>query len=146
MKTFESYARWISGKKGELTFENGRRIEFSSPVDFGGVEGSVVPEELLVASLNACLHMTFLTIAQEMRLEIESFESQAEGHLDTMGNETQFVKCTLRPRVLVSSPEDVSRAEKAISLAKKRCFIANSANFEVSVEPSVHVTGTGRFT
>jgi len=142
MKTFESYVRWIGGKSGELTFENGDTVQFSSPVDFGGVEGSVVPEELLVASLNTCLQMTFLAYAQKMRLGIESFESEAEGHLDKVDDKTRFVKCTLRPRVLVSSAKHVSRAKKAISLADKNCFITNSVNFEVSVEPTIRVSGT----
>lgn len=142
MKTFESYVRWIGGKSGELTFENGDTVQFSSPVDFGGVEGSVVPEELLVASLNTCLQMTFLAYTQKMRLGIDSFESEAEGHLDKVDDKTRFVKCTLRPRVSVSSAKYVSRAERAISLAEKKCFITNSVNFEVSVEPTIRVSGT----
>lgn len=141
MMTFESHVRWIRGKSGELTFENGDTVQFSSPVDFGGVEDAVVPEELLVASLNTCLQMTFLAYAQKMRLGIESFESKAEGHLDKVDDKIRFVKCILRPRVSVSSAKHVSGAKKAISLADKNCFITNSVNFEVTVEPSVQVAG-----
>ena len=142
MKTFRSRARWIGEKKGELTFENGEKVDFSSPMDFGGMQGFVVPEELLIASLNACLHMTFLTFAQKMRIEVQSFESEAEGHLDETNDTTRFVGCTVRLRVLVGSAKDVDRAEKAISLAEKRCFISNSVNFEVSVEPTIRVGKT----
>lgn len=139
MKTFVSEVKWIGEKKGQLTFENGKGIEFSSPVDFGGMEGFVVPEELLVASLNACLHMTFVTFAQKMRIEIESYESEAEGHLDTVDEKTRFVKSIVRPRIVVRSAKDVSKAEKAISMAEDRCFITNSVDFEVTVKPLVSV-------
>jgi len=140
MKTFVSQVKWIGEKKGQLTFENGREIEFSSPPDFGGMEGFVVPEELLVASLNACLHMTFMAFAQKMRIGVESYESEAEGHLDTVGDKTKFVKSTLRPRIVVKSTKDVSKAERAVAMAEDRCFITNSVDFEVSVNPSVLVS------
>ena len=146
MKTFESYVRWTGGNEGELTFENGDTVKFSSPVDYGGVEGSVVPEELLVASLNTCLQMAFLAYARKMRVGIESFESEAEGHLDRVDHQTRFVKCILRPRISVSSAKHVSGAKKAISLADKNCFITNSVNFEVTVEPSVQVAGADEST
>lgn len=142
MKTFRSHTRWIGEKKGELTFENGEKVEFSSPVDFGGMDGFVVPEELLIASLNACLHMTFLTFAQKMRIEIRSFESEAEGHLDETNDTIRFVGCTARLRVVVASERDASQAEKAVSLAEKRCFVSNSVDFEVSVEPTIRVSRT----
>ncbi|MFQ6106860.1 MAG: OsmC family protein [Thermoplasmata archaeon] len=134
---FVSHVRWIEGKKGELTFENGEKVRFSSPPDFGGVKGLPTPEEFLVASLNACFHQTFLTFAQKMRVGIESFEMDAEGHLDTSGDKTRFVKCVLRPRIVVSSSNDVSRAGKALRMAEERCFISNSVNFEVVVSPSI---------
>ncbi|MCJ2555925.1 MAG: OsmC family protein [Candidatus Thermoplasmatota archaeon] len=139
MKTFRSSARWIGEKQGELTFENGEKVDFSSPVDFGGMDGFVVPEELLIASLNACLHVTFLTFAQKMRIEVRSFESEAEGHLDETNDTIRFVGCTVRLRVLVASERDVKRAEKAVSLAEKRCFISNSVSFEVSMESTIRV-------
>ena len=44
--------------------------------------------------------------------------------------------------MLVGSVKDVDRAEKAISLAEGRCFISNSVNFEVSMEPTVRVGET----
>lgn len=142
MKTFRSTARWTGEKKGELTFENGEKVEFSSPVDFGGMDGFVVPEELLIASLNACIHMTFLAFAQKMRIDIQSFKSEAEGHLDETNDTIRFVRCTVRLRVQVASERDVNRAEKAVSLAEKRCFISNSVDFEVSMEHTIRVGET----
>lgn len=140
MMIFKSQVKWIGEKKGQLTFENGKEIDFSSPPDFGGLEGLVVPEELLIASLNACLHMTFIAFAQKMRIEVESYESEAEGHLDTVDSKTRFVKSELRPRIVVKSTKDVGKAEKAITKAEDRCFVSNSVNFEVSVDPLVLVS------
>lgn len=134
MKTYGSRVRWIGEKKGELEFENGDRVDISSPVDFGGIEGLVMPEELLVASLNACLHMTFVTIAQKMRIGLLSFDCEAEGHLDDEHKDVRFVKCILKPSVSVGSEDDIKRAEKAMSLAEGNCFISNSVNFEIVTE------------
>ncbi|MCJ2512705.1 MAG: hypothetical protein LN409_05085, partial [Candidatus Thermoplasmatota archaeon] len=66
----------------------------------------------------------------------------AEGHLDETNDTMRFVGCTVRLRVLVASERDASQAEKAVSLAEKRCFVSNSVDFEVSVEPTIRVSRT----
>ena len=136
---YKSRVRWIEGKKGELVFENGETAAFSSPLEFGGVEGLLTPEELLVASLNTCYHQTFITYARKMRIDVASFEMDAEGDMETVDGETRFVSCVLRPQLTVNSPEDAKRVEKAIWMAKKGCFIGNSVNFEIVVEPHVEI-------
>jgi organic hydroperoxide reductase OsmC/OhrA len=136
---FRSYVRWIDGKKGEVTFENGEKASFSSPPEFGGVEGLLTPEELLVASLNTCYHQTLLTYAKKMRVDVVSLDVDGEGEMETVDGVTRFVSCVLRPRVTVASREDAAKVGKAISMAEKRCFISNSVNFEMIVEPQVTV-------
>jgi organic hydroperoxide reductase OsmC/OhrA len=136
---YRSYVRWIEGNKGELTFENGKTEMFSSPPEFGGIEGQLTPEELLVASLNTCYHQTFLRYAKKMKIDVTSFEMEAEGDMETVGGETRFVSCVLRPTITVASAEDADKVQKAVSLAKKGCFIGNSVNFDLVVEPQVKV-------
>jgi len=49
----------------------------------------------------------------------------------------RFTQVTLRPRVTVAAADMVERAVALHEPAHQRCFIANSVNFPVEVQPDV---------
>jgi organic hydroperoxide reductase OsmC/OhrA len=51
------------------------------PPEFKGEPDIWAPEELLVGSLNTCIMLTFLTLAQAPGLPPFGYESEAEGGL-----------------------------------------------------------------
>ncbi|MCK4445356.1 MAG: OsmC family protein, partial [Thermoplasmata archaeon] len=119
----------------------GASMDFSSPPEYKGHEGVMTPEELFVASENTCLLMTFIAIAEKMRFEFLSYECDGVGHLERTDEGPVFTRIILRPRIEIRNEEDFEKVERALELADKNCFIANSMKTEVTIEPEIVVTG-----
>jgi organic hydroperoxide reductase OsmC/OhrA len=109
----------------------GQTLSGSCSAHWGGDAGKADPEQLFVASLSACHMLWFLDFARRARHRVLSYEDEPEGTLDG----SRFTEVVLRPRVVFE--EDLS--EDAIRLlhdqAHEACFIANSVNCSVKVEP-----------
>jgi peroxiredoxin-like protein len=81
---FKTSLRWTEAKKAMLSAEGKPDIEVATPAVFpGGHEGIWSPEEMFVAAADICTMTTFLAIIHRRGIELESYESEAEGRLDT---------------------------------------------------------------
>lgn len=107
------------------------KIAASSAPEFGGDADRANPEELFVASLSSCHMLWFLALARAEKIRVASYEDEAEGTLD--GN--RFTRVVLRPRVIFTSEIDAEQIESLHHGAHERCFISNSVNCPVEVEP-----------
>lgn len=104
------------------------REPFSNPV---GVD----PEEMFVASIASCHMLWFLDFARRAKVEILSYEDNAEGLLEkTADGRTWITKVTLRPKVEISG--DAGDLDAIHHQAHEACFIANSVKTEITVEPA----------
>ena len=74
---------WMADRKGEISSpELNDKIEVATPPQFPkGIEGIWSPEHLLTAAVNSCFMTTFLSIAENFRLEFVSFNCTAKGKL-----------------------------------------------------------------
>jgi organic hydroperoxide reductase OsmC/OhrA len=61
---YKANISWTSGRRGTLAAEGRPSIVTGSPPEFKGEGGVWAAEEPLVGSLNTCLMVTFLTLAQ----------------------------------------------------------------------------------
>jgi len=68
--------------KGILIAAEKPDIEVASPPEFGGPGGTWSPEDLLVASVNACIMTTFLFFAKKDNIPVSFYESEAEEILE----------------------------------------------------------------
>lgn len=84
-----------------------------------------------MALLSSCHMLWFLALARAEKIGVESYEDEAEGTMDG----TRFTRVVLRPRVSFESEIDAERVESLHRRAHERCFISNSVNFPVEVEP-----------
>ena len=109
----------------------GQTLAGSCSAHWGGDPRKADPEELFVASLSACHMLWFLDFARRARHRVLSYEDEPEGMLDG----SRLTEVVLRPRAVFE--DDIS--EDAIRLlhaqAHEACFIANSVNCTVKVEP-----------
>ena len=87
------------------------------------------PEELLVGSLNTCMMLTFLTLAQAQGLIPVGYESEAEGLLENVEENYHITEVTVRPRVTLKSEAELEPARKIMESVEAHCFIANSMPF-----------------
>jgi organic hydroperoxide reductase OsmC/OhrA len=126
-------------RKGEGAIESGDKpsIELSTPAEFGGKKGTWTPEDLLVASVNACLMTTFSYYAGKRGLKFVSYESSAEGIIELVEMRYLFSKITIKPKITVEFKGDIRVAENLLKISKESCFVSNSVKAKVTLEPKV---------
>jgi organic hydroperoxide reductase OsmC/OhrA len=110
----------------------------SSDPAFRGNPGMHNPEELLVASVSACHMLWYLHLCAAAGLIVSAYEDAVEGCMreDADGG-GRFTEMTLRPRVTLAPGGDAALAQRLHAGAHEKCFIANSVNFPIRVEPTV---------
>lgn len=139
-RTYKSFhykvtTSWSSARRGSLSAAAKPNIVVGSPPEFKGEPDNWAPEELLVGSLNTCMMLTFLTLAQTRRLTPVGYESEAEGLLENVAGKYQITNIEVRPRVTLKSEADLEPARKAMENIETHCFIANSIRARVTLTP-----------
>ncbi len=94
------------------------------------------PEDLLLAALSQCHLLSYLHACVTRRVVVTDYVDEASGVmvLDGRGGGA-FREVVLRPRVRVAAASMIDAAIEAHHQAHEWCFIANSVNFEVRIEP-----------
>ena len=136
-KAFSYRARttWISARRAILLGVGKPSIDVGSPPEFKGAPDNWAPEELLVGSLNTCMMLTFLTLAQTKRVAPVEYESEAEGLLENVEGKYRITKVTVRPRILLASRSELEPARQAMDSVEAHCFIANSITARITLLP-----------
>lgn len=120
-------------------FGAGLEVSASSAPEFKGNGSLVNPEELLVGALASCHMLTFLAIAARKRLVVDSYTDDAVGFLEKNdAGKLAVTRVTLRPKVSFAPGTTVEPATLAHlhETAHANCFIAQSVQTRVTVEPS----------
>ncbi len=127
------------GRDNLLTAEGKPAIEGSAARVFHGDASRWNPEETLIAALVECHLLSYLYVATQNGIVVESYTDAATGILRTDGDGSgRFESVTLRPVVSISSGDpEVATAIHAD--ANRLCFIAASVNFPVYHEPTIEV-------
>jgi organic hydroperoxide reductase OsmC/OhrA len=134
-KSFRYKARTTgtSARRGLLSAVEKPNIVVGSPPEFKGEPDVWTPEELLVGSLNTCIMLTFLSIAQARGLTPASYESEAEGLLENVEGKFRITEVTVRPHITVKGEGDLARAREIMERAEDECFISNSVKSKVKI-------------
>ncbi|MBN1299293.1 MAG: OsmC family protein [Actinobacteria bacterium] len=132
---YKNIIEWKKQRMGILSAENKPGIEIATPPEFKGHEGIWNPEDLFVASVNACIMTTFLAYAERNKLDFESFKSEAEGVLEIADNKFMITEIKIKPFVKVKHDADIERAKELIGLSEKNCLISNSIVSKVTILP-----------
>lgn len=110
----------------------------SSDPTFRGDATRWNPEELLVAALSACHKLWYLHLCAISGICVLAYRDAATGKMQEdpeIGG--RFTAVVLRPKVVVRPTDDLDLAMRLHHEAHSKCFIANSVNFPVEVEPTV---------
>jgi organic hydroperoxide reductase OsmC/OhrA len=141
-KTFryESDVCWKSGRTATICSSGKPDLDMTCPPEFKGETGLWTPEDMFVASVNACTLMTFLAYAEHKGLQLQGYESAAEGVLEKVDGKYRFTEISLRPHLMLKSEQDIPRAREILDEAHKDCLLINSVTAGVRVFPDFHVT------
>jgi organic hydroperoxide reductase OsmC/OhrA len=142
--------RWDSDRKGimcspDLTGSPSERgcIEVATPPQFPkGIAGLWSPEHLFTASVSSCFMTTFLAIAENSRLEFESFACKATGTLEQVDGKFTMSEVLLEPIVTVLHSADRERAERVLLRTEANCLISNSIKSVVTMRTRVEISAS----
>ncbi len=137
MPTYKTTTVWKGGHLGEITCSNGARLEFSAPVALYGQPDMLTPEDAFVGALNMCFQLMFIWSIEKLKLELISYECDAEGFVKELLDRTStFKKIVLRPKIEVRNCSE-AKITRALTLAEKYSLIAQSIKAEVVIEPTI---------
>ena len=139
MPTYKTTTIWKGGHLGELSCSNGARMDFSAPTALYGQPDVLTPEDAFVGALNMCFQLMFIWSVEKMKIDLISYECEAEGIVEELLDRTStFKKITLRPRIeTCNCKEDEIR--RALKLAEKYSLVAQSIKAEVDIEPEIRI-------
>lgn len=147
--SFEGSLHWTGGTvpdaQGRLRlarnfvirFKDKPAIEGSSPGVFAGDDSRHNPETLMIASLMACHHLTYLALCERAAIEVLEYGDEATGTLGLRDGKMRMLEVVLWPRVRVARTDQLEAARALHDSAHANCFMANSVNFEVRVQPNL---------
>ena len=130
---YKANTTWSSARRGTLSAAGKPNIVVGSPPEFKGDPNVWAPEELLVGSVNTCLMLTFLTLAQARGLTPVGYESEAEGLLQNVEGKYRITEVTVCARVALKGEAEVDTARKTMEGVEAQCFISNSINAKVKL-------------
>jgi len=128
---------WQMDRKGklcspELSKENGPCIEVATPPEFPkGMPGIWSPEHLFTAAVSSCLMTTFLSIAENSKLNFSSFSCQAKGKLEQMDGKLMMSEVILEPTVTIVDEKDEAKTLRILEKSEAACLISNSVTSKI---------------
>jgi organic hydroperoxide reductase OsmC/OhrA len=136
---YKTSVQWENGRRGIATSPDlSDPITVATPPEFPKGEPNIwSPEHLFVAAANSCLMTTFLSIAENSKLEFISFESQATGKLETVGGALMISEIELKPKITIKNEKERDKALRIIEKSEKACLISNSMKSKVILTPEV---------
>lgn len=133
---YHNKLKWTGEKKADLKFmESKQEIEVATPPEFGGHESIISPQDLFVSSANVCFMTTLLGTLKNMNVELISYESEAEGILETVDKLKIFTKIIIRPKIKAKATEE--QIHLILNHTEKRCLVMNSMKTQVIIEPEI---------
>jgi len=139
MPVYSTKATWRGGHDGELSCGNGAVLPFSAPAASHGREDVLTPEDAFVGALNSCFMLMFIWAAERLKIDLVSYECEAEGHVEEFLDRTStFDRVTLRPKI-VARGCTVDAVGRALKLAEKYSLVWQSIKAEVVLEPEMTV-------
>src|SRR5246127_11065 len=117
---------WNSARRGTLSASGKPSIDVGSPPEFKGEPDIWAPEELLVGSVNTCMMLTFLALANARGLTPAGYESEAEGLLENVEGKYRITEVTVRPHIFIRAEAELEHAREIMEAAEAKCFISNS--------------------
>jgi organic hydroperoxide reductase OsmC/OhrA len=95
------------------------------------------PEQLLLMAASSCQLLWFLHLAAKARVDVVAYDDDASAIMPEDEQPVRITEITLRPRITVSGDASEERIRKLVDTAHDHCFIANSLNSSMVIEPTI---------
>jgi organic hydroperoxide reductase OsmC/OhrA len=104
-----------------------------------GDPATLNPEQLVVMAASSCQMLWFLHLAAKARIDVVGYEDDARGLMPHDEHPVRITEIALRPRIVVAGDAGEERVRKLVATAHEHCFIANSLNSRMTIEPEIEV-------
>lgn len=131
---YEVNLHWQQGRIGELASPVlEKTIECATPPEFpNGVPGIWSPEHLYAAAINSCYMATFLAIAYNFKVAIESFSCKTIAKLEMVDGKYLITQAEMFPIIkLYHAEKDTEKTWRIVEKAKAGCLVTNSMKTEI---------------
>jgi organic hydroperoxide reductase OsmC/OhrA len=133
------------GRSYRITIPGKPELAGSADPAFRGEPDVHNPEEFLLASVSACHMLFYLALCSSGGVAVLSYEDEPSGKLALQPDGGgRFEEIVLRPQVALAEGADEALARRLHEVAHQRCFIANSCNFPIRLDPTIALPGSGR--
>lgn len=138
---YEVDVNWIEDRIGILYSPDlSDEMQVATPPQFPkGIDKVWSPEHLFTAAINSCLMTTFLSIAENSKLEFSKFSSKASGKLEMIDGKYIMSEVTLTPSVTIANEEDHDKALRILNKSEASCLISNSVKSKIIFNPIIKV-------
>ena len=149
---FQSRVRWtgsyVPGQTGGRSYTRDMLVEpdgkppipGSAGAHYFGDDARYNPEDLMLASLAECHLLTYLALAAKAGIRLSSLRVEISGALGVVDGKTRLERATLVPVTVVVDPAQQEAAAALHRDAHEQCFMSNSVNFPIEVQPSIEVS------
>lgn len=130
---------WTKERQGEMSSpELSTVIEIATPPQFpNGVEGIWSPEHLFTSAVASCLMTTFLSIAENSKLEFTAFSCKSHGKLEQIEGKILMTEVILEPTVTIANESDREKADRVLQKSEQHCLISNSIKSKVTMNTNI---------
>lgn len=130
---------WTKERQGEMSSpELSTVIEIATPPQFpNGVEGIWSPEHLFTSAVASCLMTTFLSIAENSKLEFTAFSCKSHGKLEQIEGNFLMTEVILEPTVTIANESDREKADRVLQKSEQHCLISNSIKSKVTMNTNI---------
>ena len=112
-------------------------IKVGPPPAYGGTVDTLNPEEMFVASINSCIMLVFYHFANQRKVPIVSYQSEAEGKVEKTKNGLRFTAVQVTATVAIQNPQQVDQINKLAQLAEQYCLVSNSVSCPVHYKVTI---------
>lgn len=116
-------------------------LTLGSDPAFRGDPRLASPEQLLLAAASSCQLLAFLARAARAHIDVLAYDDDADALMPDDPKPMRITRISLRPRVVVAAGTDADRVIHLMHRAHDGCFIANTLNAEMVIEPAVEFAG-----
>ena len=116
---------------------DGDLVLTSDPAFRGSPEPARTRSSSLLAAASSCQLLSFLAMAARSRIDVLSYDDEADAVMPEDVRPVRITRITLRPRIVVAAGADLDKARKLVGRAHDACYVANTVNAEIVIEPVI---------
>lgn len=134
---YEADLTWKSGELSELSSGPRPVIPGGPPAQFDGVdETRWSPEHLILAALNQCLLLTWVSLNKRSQIPLKGWSAKASSVLEKTREGLRFTSFTVAVTLKTEAGRE-DEARRLLDTAKKYCIISNALKTPATLETTV---------